>query len=230
MRFATRLCLLVTLLLLSISTPLLWFRYKSLRQRHISADSSPRPYLRLSNHSCGDVLYTPPQLHNTPHYKLLVLSLSAGAYYKRRSAVRETWLKRLEQWNKNRPDSHLLVHHLFVCFSPKRTSIKAELLTEARQYGDIVVFGEGDKYSHLAAQTLTALDWAHSQFSFDFVLKTDDDSLVNVDQIVGQLDGVGEMVFAGREYRHRHPESAEQREWVAKYHNGDKWGGGTGQR
>ena len=220
MRFAARFCLLVTLLLLLISTPLLWLRYRALRH-HRLADHTPRPYVRISNHSCGDVIYQPP-LHNTPQYRLLVLSLSAGAYYKRRSAVRETWLKRLEQWNSNRPDSHLLVHHLFVCFSPRRSSVKADLLTEARQHGDIVVFGEGDKYSHLAAQTLTALDWAHSQFSFDFVLKTDDDSLVNVDQIVSQLEGQGGMMFGGRQYLHRHPETVEQREWVGKYHHGDE--------
>ena len=61
--------------------------------------------------------------------------------------------------------------------------MKDDLKLEAEQYGDIVIFADKDKYSHLPVQTLTALDWAYSQFTFDFLLKTDDDSLVNVDEV-----------------------------------------------
>jgi hypothetical protein len=169
-------------------TPCLWLQYRSLyrtrllypdKQRSFSEEQ--RDFIKLSNHS-SDLVYQPP-IPNKPHYKLVVVSLSAAAYYKRRSAVRSTWLTRLKSWNFNRAFDQARAIHFFICFTPKRSRVKEDLKVEAEQYGDIVIFSDQDKYSQLPVQTLTALDWVHSQFSFDFILKTDDDSLVNVDEV-----------------------------------------------
>ena len=35
----------------------------------------------------------------------------------------------------------------------------------------------------LPVLTISAINWAHTQFEYEFILKTDDDSLVNVDEV-----------------------------------------------
>ena len=184
MKFKYRVSLLGTLLLLSVSTICLWLEYKTLySSRHPSTEHGEehRSFVKLSNYT-SDLVYQ-PQLRNTPHYKLVVVSLSAAAYYKRRSAVRSTWHTRLKSWNFNRAFDQARAIHFFICFTPRKSHVKDDLELEAEQYGDIVIFADQDKYSQLPVQTLTALDWAHSQFTFDFLLKTDDDSLVNIDEV-----------------------------------------------
>ena len=188
MKYQYRLYLLGTLLFLSTTAVCLWLEYQALYQTHHHNTRKQnnfleehREFTKLSNYS-SDNVYQPP-LPNKPHYKLIVVSLSAAAYYKRRSAVRSTWLKRLKSWNFNRAFDQARVIHFFICFTPKRNRVKDDLRVEAEQYGDIVIFSDQDKYSQLPTQTLTALDWVHSQFTYDFLLKTDDDSLLNVDEV-----------------------------------------------
>ena len=182
MKFQYRLYLLATLLFLCATTLCLWLEYRTLYRTHNKQGSfseEQRDYIKLSNYS-SDLIYQ-PLLPNKPHYKLVVVSLSAATYYKRRSAVRSTWLTRLKSWNFNRAQARAI--HFFICFTPNKNRVKDDLRLEAEQYGDIVIFSDQEKYSQLPIQTLTALDWVHSQFTFDFILKTDDDSLVNVDEV-----------------------------------------------
>ena len=186
MKFKYRVFLVGSLLLLSVSTICLWLEYRTLyRKHHTSTEhrfsEEHRSFFKLSNYT-SDLVYQ-PRLRNKPHYRLVVVSLSAAAYYKRRSAVRSTWLTRLKSWNFNRAFDQARAIHFFICFTPRKSRVKDDLKLEAEQYGDIVIFSDQDKYSQLPVQTLTALDWANSQFTFDFLLKTDDDTLVNVDEV-----------------------------------------------
>ena len=189
MKFQYRLYLLATLLFLCLTTLCLWLEYRTLllttNHRKTTFSEEPRDFVKLSNFT-SDLVYQPP-LPNKPPYKLVVVSLSAAAYYKRRSAVRSSWLTRLKSWNLNRDFDQARAIHFFICFTPKTNRVKDDLRLEAEQYGDIVIFSDQDKYSQLPIQTLTALDWVHSQFTYDYILKTDDDSLINVDEVRKQV-------------------------------------------
>ena len=142
MRFTTRILLLGLILLLTCATVVLWTKYSTIHRRYLALTSPhdttavprvpeiPREFLKLSNYS-SDVVYQ-PRLPNSQPYRLVVVSLSAGAYYKRRSAVRETWLKRLQSWNENR--EFVQIVHYFICFTPKKMVIKDDLVAEAEHY------------------------------------------------------------------------------------------------
>ena len=224
MKFIQRSLLLTTLTFLSLQSVVLWFQYQSIRGSHVRRSATPsftevkRDFTPLSPHS-ADVLYQPP-LNNQPHYKLLILTISAGRYYKRRSAVRNTWLARLDAWNVNRPQDAQIAH-FFVTLNPYWVDIRTDLLDEAKRYGDIVVFSHKDAYKDLGVSTLTGLDWAYSQFTFDFVLKTDDDSLVNVGEVVRQLGELDEHAYAGMVHKGRRPADEKMKSWAAKYHGSE---------
>lgn len=211
MKLLLRSVLLVTLVLLSLVTWCTWSKYRALH--HLT--SHPRDFTKLSNYT-SDLVYQPP-LHKAPSYRLLVVSLSGAGYYRRRSAVRSTWNTRIRPWNTHYPG--LRVAHYFICFTATRGSVRRDLRLEAEQYGDIVIFSGADTYSTLPVQTLTALNWAYSQYQFDFILKTDDDSLVNIDEVLSGLAGRTRDEFVGRVYKHRQPGSEGEKEWVKMYHH-----------
>ena len=195
-------------------------RHTSLQYRNLVQRNKPthipeafRVFTKLSNYT-SDIVFK-PTLKNSRRYRLLIVSLSAGSYYKRRSAVRNTWHKRLKEWNANYA---IKVIHYFVCFTPKRMVVNDDLMTEANQYNDIIIFSERDRYSALPMQTITALDFMNSYFDFDFILKTDDDSLVNIDSIMNKLEELDQFSFGGRVYKHRTPGNEQQKAWLHKYH------------
>ena len=201
MRTIQKLARVFLIVSLSCSTFYLWGKLHRLRQEHHKLKQTlihpkreteiDKEYVKLSNKS-SDLVYEPALPNGSP-YKLVILSLSAGKYHQRRSAVRDTWNKRLRIWNMN----YDKILHYFICFTPRNGAIAEDLLLEATNYRDIVIFADRDKYSELATQTLSALDWLESKFEFEFVLKTDDDSLVNVDFVYKWLENKEGGLYAG---------------------------------
>lgn len=151
------------------------------------------------------------------HYKLVILIESGSEYADRRESVRRTWLERLQEINKERrfvEETQIL--YMFVCMEPGDEEGRGSMLSEARGTQDMVMFHIYDHYNNLVLLTVSAIDWAHYHFSYDYLLKTDDDSLLNLDNILRSLERIGKDGFMGQEISnglHFHYSEKKQR-WM----------------
>lgn len=105
-----------------------------------------------------------------PKYKLLVLVVSAVKNRERRDAIRETW---------GRPDGN--VGMLFAVSRHRRLS--AEKLV----HGDILEVDAPDEYRSLSRKLLAAFSGVRA-VRFEYLLKCDDDTFVDVPGVVGELE------------------------------------------
>lgn len=111
---------------------------------------------------------------------LLVLIMSDPANSATRQVIRETWLSTV----------HQRVKHLFVVGSK---GLKKEVLEgiaeEDATYGDVMILNLiSESYSSLTTKVLAGLKFAKSNYSFNFLLKCDDDSFVRIPQLVEALE------------------------------------------
>ena len=114
------------------------------------------------------------------HIVILVLSAPGGII--RRNAIRGTWLH-------NYHSGMLKVTSRFLIGTKKLLKEKVGNLTvEQNQFGDLLLFDDlKDSYSNLSAKVLLGLKWAHRTQKFDFLIKTDDDSYVRIDQVAKNI-------------------------------------------
>ncbi|GLH01118.1 Hexosyltransferase, partial [Gryllus bimaculatus] len=121
----------------------------------------------------------PPPPPFPPPPRMLMLVTSAPAHYERRQAIRETWGGRSE-------DARLV----FVLGRGREpaTQPPAEVFEESQRHGDLLVEDFTDAYHNLTLKTLFLLKWAVRECpSAAFVLKTDDDMLINTRGLVRAL-------------------------------------------
>lgn len=117
----------------------------------------------LDQQKCGKNVM-PIVIHSAAH--------SSGKYFDRRQASRNTWVKEAKE-HEMRP--------LFFIGLPADERTQQELQIEAKQFNDIIQFGFIDNYYNLTLKALSILRWIRKNcLTSDYVLKTDDDVLVNV--------------------------------------------------
>lgn len=109
-----------------------------------------------------------PQGHN--RYKLLVLVTSAVKNQNRRDAIRETW---------GRPNGNVEI--LFVLSRHRR--LNAEKLV----HNDILEVDVPDEYRLLSRKLLESFNSVRAMH-FEYLLKCDDDSFVDVPRVIGELE------------------------------------------
>lgn len=114
------------------------------------------------------------------HLVILVLSAPGGVI--RRNAIRGTWLH-------NYHSGMLKVTSRFLIGTNRLLKEKMGNLTvEQNQFGDLLFFDElRDSYSNLSAKVLLGLKWVYKTVKFDFLIKTDDDSYVRIDQVAKNI-------------------------------------------
>ena len=155
------------------------------------------------------------------HYRLAIV-VNSG-YVKRRSNARETWIKRLEEI---RSQGQINVIYFFVCMRGNTLDEDEELKIEAKENGDMLLFDVVNSHDNMLFPTMSAMKWVHENIKFDFLLKTDDDCLLNLDNILNILDGQEPNVFMGTKHSDMtlHPMWSEQSgEWKAcRYFRGDE--------
>ncbi|KAK7792133.1 hypothetical protein R5R35_004368 [Gryllus longicercus] len=119
------------------------------------------------------------QLAPAPPLRLLMLVTSAPAHHERRQAIRETWGGRSE-------DARLV---FVLGRGPEpATEPSSAVMAEAQRHGDLLVEDFTDAYYNLTLKTLFLLKWAVRECpSAAFVLKTDDDMLINTRGLVRAL-------------------------------------------
>ncbi|XP_069696915.1 beta-1,3-galactosyltransferase 1-like [Periplaneta americana] len=123
-----------------------------------------------------------PSLNCKPGLRLLLLVTSAPGNAAQRQAVRDTW---------GYVAAPLRTRLLFFLGHdgkdpPHSTT---EVMLEAQRYGDIIVEDFVDNYYNLTLKTLFMLKWTLQHCdTASFILKTDDDMLINVKALLQHLE------------------------------------------
>ncbi|KAK7274843.1 hypothetical protein RIF29_15942 [Crotalaria pallida] len=111
---------------------------------------------------------------------LFIGVFSTANNFKRRMAVRRTWM----QYNAIR--SNTTAVRFFVGLH-KSQIVNEELWKEAQTYGDIQLMPFVDYYSLITWKSLAICIFGTEVVSAKFVMKTDDDAFVRVDEVLGSL-------------------------------------------
>lgn len=107
-------------------------------------------------------------------------AINFGIYYKRRQMIRETWLKDAQKHN---------ISVTFVMGDPNNYSVQKALQEENSKYRDILQFGFIDSYSNNTLKAISLARWmSHNCVVGHFVIKIDDDVLVNVKRLMKLID------------------------------------------
>ncbi|RZB41455.1 Galactosyl T domain containing protein, partial [Asbolus verrucosus] len=154
---------------------------------------------------------------------LLVMVHSAPSNSKNRTAIRKSW-GRSEKTSKHNAsvyfllgltsDSNLQVN------SPEPI-LKKEIDAENAEFGDIIQEGFVDSYNNLTLKSLMMLKLAnlHCKRSVEYLLKVDDDSLVNIAVIVSTLVKEGDPeLLMGSTKNNRKPNRNPSRKLYAPYY------------
>ena len=145
---------------------------------------------------------------------LLILVTSGLHHHDRRSAIRDTWGSQINLVLKVKIHLHFVIltlqekHSAKIIFLMGTTTttdsdLETDLAEEIAENNDVVREDFLDTYKNLTLKTLAGIKWADQYCSqADFVMKTDDDMYVNLDNIMAYLhrefgDGSSEKVITG---------------------------------
>ncbi|KAK4402995.1 Beta-1,3-galactosyltransferase GALT1 [Sesamum angolense] len=117
-----------------------------------------------------EALKAVPLPHQRP-LNLFIGIFSTANNFKRRMAVRRSWM----QYPEVRSGEH------------KNQMVNEELWNEARTYGDIQLMPFVDYYSLITWKTIAICIFGTEVVSAKFIMKTDDDAFVRVDEILNSL-------------------------------------------
>ncbi|XP_015956920.1 beta-1,3-galactosyltransferase GALT1 isoform X2 [Arachis duranensis] len=147
----------------------------------ISVLASGLPTSEDSEHIADiESLKSTPISSNTP-LDLFIGVFSTANNFERRMAVRRTWM----QYNAIRSNQTAAVR--FFVGLHKNQIVNEELWKESQTYGDIQLMPFVDYYSIISWKTLAICIFGTEIVSARFVMKTDDDSFVRVDQVLDNL-------------------------------------------
>ncbi|KAK1283318.1 Beta-1,3-galactosyltransferase 15 [Acorus calamus] len=114
---------------------------------------------------------------------LFVGVFSTANNFKRRMAVRRTWM----QYDAVRTGT---VAVRFFVGLHKNQIVNEELWNEARTYGDIQLVPFVDYYSLITWKTIAICIYGTEVVSAKYVMKTDDDAFVRVDEVIASLQRI----------------------------------------
>ncbi|KAK3914689.1 Beta-1,3-galactosyltransferase 1 [Frankliniella fusca] len=121
---------------------------------------------------------------------LLVVVCSAVQNSEARKAIRETWassatsLRESNRSNEVFPDPPKEVFVVFLLGDPDNTTLQSIIEEESRRFGDIVQEGFIDSYNNLTVKSVMLLKWVTQRCSSAlYVMKTDDDTMVNLQSL-----------------------------------------------
>lgn len=119
---------------------------------------------------------------------LVILIFTAPANIERRNTIRDTWL------------SNVKTKYLFILGTQALDDdVSDDLYYEHIKYNDLLLLPKlKDSYSSLTNKLIESLIWVHSNLSFIFLLKCDDDTFVNVPALLTVLeDKPRELLYYG---------------------------------
>ncbi|XP_074274594.1 beta-1,3-galactosyltransferase GALT1-like isoform X2 [Silene latifolia] len=116
-------------------------------------------------------------------FDLFIGVFSTANNFNRRMAVRRTWM----QYSQVRSGS--VAVRFFVGLN-KNQRVNEELWNEARAYGDIQLMPFVDYYSLITLKTVAICIFGTHIISAKYVMKTDDDAFVRVDEVLASLNRI----------------------------------------
>jgi hypothetical protein len=132
---------------------------------------------------------------NSNRYDLFIGYLSHEKYKDKRDALRETTLKDIKTLGGR-------VGYAFFLGIPSTPEAGQQLQEEAKEHGDIVFLDVGDTYANLSTKIIKMFNYASENIDFDLLLKTDDDSYVNIIDLHKYLQPYPhELFYMGRMWR-----------------------------
>ncbi|KAJ3082244.1 UDP-Gal betaGal beta 1,3-galactosyltransferase, polypeptide 6 [Quaeritorhiza haematococci] len=152
--------------------------------------------LDISPHHWNKTIESPPSPPepDIPHYELVIgiLSGSAPKYLERRVNIRDifkqmptTYVTCQDGVELRKTVQLSFIYKFVLAHSPEYIHA---IQKESDEYGDILVMDTADDYDNLYGRVLWFYQWAHrSNFSYTWLLKTDDDSFVRVNGLISYL-------------------------------------------
>ncbi|XP_062233238.1 beta-1,3-galactosyltransferase GALT1-like [Phragmites australis] len=140
---------------------------------------------------------------------LFIGIFSTANNFKHRMAVRRTWM----QYDAVR--SGKVAVRFFVGLH-KNEVVNEELWNEARTYGDIQLMPFVDYYSLILWKTIAICIYGTNVLSAKYVMKTDDDAFVRIDEILSSLERVN--ISHGLLYGRVNSESQPHRDPYSKWY------------
>lgn len=194
----------------------------------ISVLASALPTSEDSEHVIDlEALKSPPLSSQRP-LDLFVGVFSTANNFKRRMAVRRTWM----QYPAVR--SGAVAVRFFVGLH-KNKIVNEELWNEAETYGDIQLMPFVDYYSLITWKTLAICIFGTEVVSAKYVMKTDDDAFVRIDEVLASLQRISATrgllygLINSNSQPHRNPDSKwfiSSEEWPEE--NYPPWAHGPG--
>ncbi|EMS45685.1 hypothetical protein CFC21_096896 [Triticum aestivum] len=161
-----------------------------------------------------EILKAPPVPTNKS-IDLFIGIFSTANNFKRRMAVRRTWM----QYDAVR--SGKVAVRFFVGLH-KNEVVNEELWNEARTYGDIQLMPFVDYYSLILWKTIAICIYGTNVLSAKYVMKTDDDAFVRVDEILSSLHQVN--ISHGLLYGRVNSDSQPHRDPYSKWYiTSEEW-------
>lgn len=128
----------------------------------------------------------------------------SGKYFTKRQILRKTWVTEVKRNN---------ISVYFVIGMNGTQSVDQRLKEEAEEYKDIVQFSFIDNYYNITLKAISILRWIDRKCpKTKYILKTDDDVLVNINLLVDKLDSF-ETGFSGQLLRYVGPQRVETDKW-----------------
>lgn len=124
------------------------------------------------------------------HHFLLILIHSAPTNVKKRLAIRYSWgmagntKSQLHALHNRHGNKRLPFRYFFVIGKPRENRISNMIKKELEEFDDVIYLDVPDNYRNLTLKTILSFNWVNEHCKGDFILKTDDDCFVNVNNIL----------------------------------------------
>jgi len=119
-------------------------------------------------------------LFTGPSSTLLVLVISSPGNTELRNTIRETWLS-VSKKNHN--------FKAFFVIGERSLNSKQiyDLSQEKFRYDDLMLLPIHDSYGSLTTKVLKSFEYSHKNVKFEYVLKCDDDTFVDLERVISEL-------------------------------------------
>eukprot|EP00092_Neocalanus_flemingeri_P087060 GFUD01109798.1.p1 GENE.GFUD01109798.1~~GFUD01109798.1.p1 ORF type:complete len:324 (+),score=72.69 GFUD01109798.1:85-1056(+) len=127
-------------------------------------------------------------LFTGPSSTLLVLVISSPSNSLLRNTIRETWLS-VSKKNHN--------FKAFFVIGERSLNSKQvyDLSQEKVRHDDLLLLPMHDSYGTLTSKVLKSFEFSQKNFKFDYLLKCDDDTFVDIEKIVDELEQQNERTL-----------------------------------
>ncbi|XP_023020536.1 beta-1,3-galactosyltransferase 6 [Leptinotarsa decemlineata] len=134
--------------------------------------------------------------------ELIILILSAPDNLEKRNTIRNTWLKSIPNTNQrsNRYEKFVFKHYFVIGSLGLTATQNQQFIIEQMEFKDILMLPLHDSYKNLTEKVKRSFQYLDDQYDyglgFKYVLKCDDDSFVNLKNLIPELMNIEKMYIS----------------------------------